>query len=153
MLEKVSILIIEGLKLPHANTLTPLGLTGCHVSTTSSFHYFIWIPPLVFEAVLCLLMLYKARLAYKDQWQSRLMSILIKDSITYFILVFSVLTITCLLWALVPVIAAITLGWGLAVNCGLGSRLLLNVRKSWFSEESPPLCTYETDKRCEIAVE
>jgi hypothetical protein len=91
MAETTSTLVLMGLSVNH----TPLGagpdisskyfdaigsneMTGCY-AFGSQVHYFIWIPPLVFETILCLLMLYKAWRTYRDDWRNPLLNLLIRD--------------------------------------------------------------------------
>jgi len=52
--------------------------TGCYVISEQPY-FFIWIPPLAFETVLCLFMLYKACTVYRDDWDNPLLSVLIRD--------------------------------------------------------------------------
>jgi len=55
-------------------------LTGCfHDATVLPANYAPFIPPLLFESFLCLLMLYKAWTTYRDDSRSPLLSLLIRD--------------------------------------------------------------------------
>jgi hypothetical protein len=58
--------------------LNDLNFRGCWmVAHQPSF--FIWIAPLVFETILCLLMLYKAWRLYTEDWRNPLLGLLIRD--------------------------------------------------------------------------
>jgi len=132
----VSTLVLNCIALPDGFALPFSGTTGCY--TIVPHLYFLgWIPSLLFETLLCLLMLYKAWRTYKDDWRSPLMNLIIRDSVLYFLTFATVLLLNCLMWVLHPqVVAEVALGWELAVPCALGSRLLLNVRERYFKEET-----------------
>jgi hypothetical protein len=53
-------------------------LEGCF-SVSSQAYFFIWLPPLIFETILCLLMLYKAWGLYADDWGNPLLNLIIRD--------------------------------------------------------------------------
>jgi hypothetical protein len=56
------------------------GLTGCFQESNGKYaDFFVWIPPLAFETILCLLMVYKAWKMYRDDWNNPLMKLLIRD--------------------------------------------------------------------------
>jgi hypothetical protein len=55
------------------------GLTGCYPLGTPALYFFIWIPLLVFETILCTLMLYKAWRTYKGEYGPNLLNLLIRD--------------------------------------------------------------------------
>jgi len=115
----------------------PPGLTGCYPSNISSFYWFIWVPGLVYETFLCFLMLYKARELYKNEYQSSLLRVVMRDSFVYFFTSFAVLLLNCLLWALHPeAISDIALDWAIAIFCAIGSRLLLNMRERVYKGET-----------------
>jgi hypothetical protein len=66
-------------KLP--NAVPPFhGLTGCYQTPTSRpADFYVWIPPVAFETILCLFMLYKAWKLYRDDSSNPLMTLLIRD--------------------------------------------------------------------------
>ncbi|KAF8583084.1 hypothetical protein K439DRAFT_1617786 [Ramaria rubella] len=122
------------------------GWTGCHYSSPTPPHYFVtWIPALTFELILCLLMVYKGYRMYTGNGSSFLLGVLIRDSILYFSnpdslrhrMLLTIL-VNVIIWALavsLPVDGEIAIGWAVAVPCALGSRLLINMRERYFSEQ------------------
>ncbi|KAF8580632.1 hypothetical protein K439DRAFT_289992 [Ramaria rubella] len=112
--------------------------TGCYVFITQ-FDFITWIPPLMFEAFLCFLMLYKAWTLYHGDLNDPLLRLIIRDSVLYFLTMFAVLLANCLFWALsshVPFsLPDVAVNWSVAVPCALGSRLLLNIRERYFVKE------------------
>jgi hypothetical protein len=79
-----TVLVVELVATPKASLeLTGVGrpiadYTGCYILSPQAFFY-IWLPPLIFEAILCLLMLYKAWNLYKEEWTNPLLNLLIRD--------------------------------------------------------------------------
>ncbi|KIJ54245.1 hypothetical protein M422DRAFT_42436 [Sphaerobolus stellatus SS14] len=117
--------------------LTPL--KGCF-SIGRSFPFWLWIAPLAFETLLCLLMVNKAWEIYKQDWRSPLLRGIVVDrrafmlrSILYFLPIFSLLLGSCLLWSIenkrLNNLVQLTAPWVTAIPSALGSRLLLNIRK------------------------
>jgi hypothetical protein len=62
-----------------AFALAGRGLTGCHFTDPSPVSFLAWIPGLMFETLLCLLMLYKVWGLYGDEYSSPLLNFLIRD--------------------------------------------------------------------------
>ncbi|KAF8578896.1 hypothetical protein K439DRAFT_1638490 [Ramaria rubella] len=124
----------EGISV--ANVKGPFqDFTGCY-GVISQLDFITWLPPLAFEAILCFLMLYKAWTLYRRDWNDPLLSIIVRDSVLYFMAMFAVLLGNCLFWALSGVVPSslpdVAVSWSVAVPCGLGSRLLLNIRERYF---------------------
>jgi hypothetical protein len=71
------------LKFP-AFALHSNGLTGCLAIEFPRSFFLIWVPPLLIEIILCLLMLYKAWRTYRDDWRSPLLNLLIRDRFVLF---------------------------------------------------------------------
>lgn len=68
-----------GSSLGFPNVMHPIqDYTGCFFSLSST-NFVIWIPPLVFEMVLCLMMLYKAYVLYRESYRDPLFSLIIRD--------------------------------------------------------------------------
>ncbi|KAF8503130.1 hypothetical protein JB92DRAFT_813843 [Gautieria morchelliformis] len=73
-------------------------------------------------------MLYQAWITYKNDYGSRLLKILIQDSVLYFSSIFGVLLLNILVPFFVP------RKWLYAVPCTMGSRLLLSMLQQAFEE-------------------
>jgi len=111
-------------------------VTGCYPLGSPALYFFIWIPLIVFETILCSLMLYKAWRAYKEDFSHRLLILLIRDNFLYFFTILLALLVNCIVSVLAPqIVTQVAMGWAVAVPCSLGSRLLLNMREQYFKEE------------------
>jgi len=109
---------------------------GCGTTDIPAWYFIVWIPGIVVESVLCLLMLYKAWWTYKEEARSPLLDILLRDNFLYFVTSLAVLLVNCLIWALRPqLFHDVALTWTIAVPCTMGSRLLLNMRERFFKEQ------------------
>jgi hypothetical protein len=53
--------------------------SSCNVIGIPDWYYVVWFPALIFESILCLLMLYKVWRTYKEDWRSPLLDILLRD--------------------------------------------------------------------------
>jgi len=114
---------------------SPHRMTGCYITATPALYFLIWIPPVIFETIMFLLMIYKAWRTHIEGSDSPIVGLLVRDSILYFLSIFSALLMNCLLWALSPQNGELALGWAAAVPCALGSRLLLNMREGYFGPD------------------
>ncbi|KAF8516755.1 hypothetical protein JB92DRAFT_2226351 [Gautieria morchelliformis] len=123
--------------LPVGLALPPVAdLTGCYTPTRSKNLGLSIIPALVHEVILCFCMLYKAWLTYKYEYGSPLLRLLIQDSLLYFSSILAVLLTICLIMFLSPPgLLEFGLGWGFAIPCAMGSRLLLRM----FGQDIPTL--------------
>jgi len=137
--ESLCILLIGFLRVPVEGTLRSIGSTDCFATDIPHIYFLLWVPALLFQTVLCTLMLYKAWRTYKDDWKSPLLSLIIRDSILYFLTIFTVYLLNCLLYALTPAIAGVARMWVLAIPCVLGAQLLLNMRERYFKENTVPV--------------
>ncbi|TCD67436.1 hypothetical protein EIP91_012408 [Steccherinum ochraceum] len=95
--------------------------------------YAFWIPILISETLLCGLALWRglqnyfARTVYGSG--QRLMDILIRDSFSYFIILFAVyLCNTVIFITGTPAQLESAIGYSVAMSCVMGNRLCLNVR-------------------------
>jgi len=130
LVEIVSILLLLDLDMPGEAPHLYNSLTGCHYSERPTFYFLCWIPALIFESIICFLMLYKAWRAYVAKFSSPLLDFVVCDSVRYFLIVFAILLLNCLVWALAPrLLSEIAVGWAVSLPCALGSRLLLNMRE------------------------
>ncbi|KAF8526379.1 hypothetical protein JB92DRAFT_2872675, partial [Gautieria morchelliformis] len=111
--------------------------TGCHVGPQPPLYFLTWIPLLICESILCFLMLYKAWTKYKSNCDSSLLRLIIRDSVLYFLTVFAIFLINCLVWALASqYYLHVAVCWTIAFPCSLGSRLLLNMRERIYVSET-----------------
>ncbi|KAF8527354.1 hypothetical protein JB92DRAFT_910888 [Gautieria morchelliformis] len=115
--------------LPTGLGLPPIdGITGCLSPTTSKLFGYSFVPTMLNEILLCLFMLYKAWITYKNDYGSLLLQVLIQDSILYFSSIFVVLFTNCMVIFFAPrILVQIGFGWEYAVPCTMGSRLLLSM--------------------------
>ncbi|KAF8492932.1 hypothetical protein JB92DRAFT_3000748 [Gautieria morchelliformis] len=127
-------MIITTVILAGFNHATVLGLppidsmTGCFIPTASILFGLSYVPAILNEVILCLFMLYKAWITYKNGYDSRLLKRLIQDSVLYFSSIFVVLLTSCLVLFFAPrSLVLIEFGWLYAVPCTMGSRLLLSM--------------------------
>ena len=62
----------------------PLGMTaGCFVGAQPPLYFLAWIPALICESILCFLMLYKAWRMYRDQYESSLLRLIVRDRFVF----------------------------------------------------------------------
>jgi len=133
MVEAVSVLTINGLGIPEGQTLRPSGSTGCYDLGIRDFYFLLWVLGLMFQTILFFLMLYKTWMAYKDEWRSPLLNLIARDSVLYFLPIFTLFLVNCLICVLAPDMSEVTWGWSVAMACTLGSHLLLNMRERYFN--------------------
>ncbi|KAF9478558.1 hypothetical protein BDN70DRAFT_859842 [Pholiota conissans] len=110
------------------------GGPACVPHNISPHFYAFWIPILSFEFLLCLLAIIRGFQTHKldgtfFQSSLQIVTILIRDSIMYF-LVIGATYFTCLLvWAAAPVtFLAVPIGFALSMPCVLANRIILNIR-------------------------
>ncbi|KAF8532282.1 hypothetical protein JB92DRAFT_2844052 [Gautieria morchelliformis] len=123
---------------PTALGLPPIdGMTGCFVPTTSILFGLSFVPTMLNEVILCLFMLYQAWITYKVEYGSRLLKILIRDSVLYFSSIFVILLTNCLILFFAPrSLVVIGFGWMYAVPSAMGSRLLLSMLQQASNEHT-----------------
>ncbi|KAF8492943.1 hypothetical protein JB92DRAFT_3100232 [Gautieria morchelliformis] len=116
----------------------PKGIsTGCYVGAQPPLYFLTWIPAIICENILCLLMLHKAWTTYKNSRNSSLLRLIIRDNVLYFLTVFASLLLNCLVLALAPQnFLEVTIRWAVALPCSLGSRLMLNMRERIYLPET-----------------
>jgi len=96
--------------------------------------YAFWIPILAFETLLFVLAVLRGIQTYRHtgstfQSNKRLVGLLIRDSIAYYVVMFATY-LTCLLIFLLKVeLLEVPIGFSVALSCVLGNRVILNVRK------------------------
>ncbi|TFK33408.1 hypothetical protein BDQ12DRAFT_691220 [Crucibulum laeve] len=106
----------------------------CVPSGVSDKFYTFWIPMLAFETLLCALALVRGFQSFTSDGPlfrsgRHLVSILIRDSVLYF-LVICATYLTCLLvWISAPTsLLEVPIGFSVAMSCVLTNRVVLNVR-------------------------
>jgi len=115
-----------------------LPLTGdslCAAVTTPSSFFTFWIPPLVFESLLCTLAIIRAAQSYMVDGSSFFRSarnvayILVRDSVLYYVVVFTTY-LTCLLMWLIAgeALLEVPIGFSVVMSCVMANRLILNLR-------------------------
>ncbi|KAF8513361.1 hypothetical protein JB92DRAFT_2923996 [Gautieria morchelliformis] len=112
------------------------GTTGCPIGTIPPHAFFFWIPFLIFETFLVALMLCKGWRVYRSEGGSRLLHLIIRDSLFYFGVMFISLLANCILWGIPSLDPGTAAYWAIAMPCAVGCRLLLNMRESFYKETS-----------------
>jgi len=99
-------------------------------------HYLFafWIPILAFESLLCGMALFRGFQAFRYRQNvlragRHLVTLLLRDSIIYYLIVFVAYLTNLLLWSSGQVaLIEIPAGFSVAMSCVMGNRLILNVR-------------------------
>ncbi|PIL34690.1 hypothetical protein GSI_03470 [Ganoderma sinense ZZ0214-1] len=119
--------------------------TGCYYSGIFSISALFWLPALVYEPVLCLMVLWKVReeywLEYACFWRkrtttlddsnsSKLVKAFARDSLIYFVGVFIELVINTVIWSHYNRYINVVVPWSGALPSILGSRLFLRMREA-----------------------
>ncbi|PIL27461.1 hypothetical protein GSI_10610 [Ganoderma sinense ZZ0214-1] len=122
------------IKLPLSDTTVcvPFGLP-------SNFYAF-WIPMLISESVLCGLALYRGFDSYRPganvmQSGRRIIEILVRDSLSYFVIIFATYLMNTIIFLTRPgAEVEIPIGFAVALSSVMSSRLCLNVRSHIHSD-------------------
>ena len=78
----------------------PKGYPGCAPTNIQTWAWTFWLPVLFFEVPLFLLAVVKSiQVAREEQTSSRIMFILLRDSIMFFGIVLAVILTNCIIWA------------------------------------------------------
>ncbi|GJE88263.1 hypothetical protein PsYK624_043460 [Phanerochaete sordida] len=123
--------ILIGITMSHLEGL-PLKstATGCAYQGLLSTSSLFWIPGLVFEPVLFTLVAYKAWDPFKRQPTIPLVRRIARDSMLYFVAVFTELLVSTIIWSRAPQYINIINPWSAALPSLLGSRLMLSMREA-----------------------
>jgi len=128
----------------------------CILQNTWPLSYLYWLPFLVFETMLFTLALvrgvksyldHELRLVFDRGKAMRAMEVLLRDSILYFLLIFSAFLVNFLCWVIADGrLGEIPVAFCVSMSSVMSQRLLLNIRKN-FEERSAggPECEDETD--------
>ncbi|TDL18504.1 hypothetical protein BD410DRAFT_793209 [Rickenella mellea] len=129
--------VILGMSLPGIKSVPPLRglfppdfpLSGCFPIKVPKFFFSYWIPTLIFESVLFILMtLNFVRLARGNK-PMPLLTLFFRDGTVYYAVIFAALLIQVLLYELVnSALAQVAIGWQLTMFSIMGARLVLNLR-------------------------
>jgi len=129
ILEVASMAILVGITASHLYHLPIISTnTGCFYEGLLGFSALFWVPGLLYEPILLLLVLYKAWPFRNKRMRSNLITRIARDSLTYCAAIFAILFISAIIWSLFPTYINIVNPWSAALPSILGSRLLLNMR-------------------------
>ncbi|ESK86085.1 hypothetical protein Moror_9342 [Moniliophthora roreri MCA 2997] len=108
--------------------------TFCFPSNVPHYFYAFWIPILTFETVLCSLALFRGYQTFRTsgspfQSGQRLIGVLIRDSVVYFLVMFATYLTNLLVWVWDINYLEVTVGFSVAMSCVLGNRVIINVRQ------------------------
>ncbi|KAF8523532.1 hypothetical protein BU17DRAFT_85869 [Hysterangium stoloniferum] len=120
-------LLMMGLNMP-VGSAPPFGFTGCgHASATLPRFAFGMLPPLIYETILCSLMVLKAIQNYRDGYGCSILSAMVHDSLIYFVGIFTVLFVDFTLYCFhKQEWAQFVVGREYTIPCAMGCRLLMN---------------------------
>lgn len=124
--------------LPLIGTLTKYhDGPGCYNSLVPSRYFLVFIPPIIYELLLCSLMLFGAWRTHTLSSKPRLplLNLLIRDSTLYFFSIALANLFACILYAMSPHEGSITEGLQICVPSVVAHRLLLNMRAHFFASQ------------------
>ncbi|KAI0079549.1 hypothetical protein K474DRAFT_590296 [Panus rudis PR-1116 ss-1] len=128
--EVATMAVLVGVTIGHLEHL-PIASTdtGCFYKGILSLSALFWVPGLIYEPVLFVLVAYKAWPRRRNGPRIPLVTRIARDSLLYFVLVFAELLISTMVWARAPTYINLVMPWSAALPSILGSRLLLNMRE------------------------
>ncbi|KAI5117404.1 hypothetical protein M0805_004626 [Coniferiporia weirii] len=145
--EVTAISVILGLALNEIISVAPLRgifppdfpLSGCFPVYVPGFFSFYWIPSLIFESILFILMTINfVRYVREQKTPMPLITQFFRDGTVYYAVIFATLLINVLLYQLVnSALAQVAIGWELTAFSIAGSRLILNLRVMGYATRSP----------------
>ncbi|KAF8530273.1 hypothetical protein BU17DRAFT_60033 [Hysterangium stoloniferum] len=146
-------LLVMGLHMP-VGAAPHLGLTGCFsVNGVPPKFAFGVLLLLIYETILCFLMLWKVIQNYRDGYGSLLLSGMVHDSLIYFVGIFTVLCLDFTLYSLhKQEWAVFIIAREYTIPCAMGCRLLVNtmewaeVSKSSHDTIATPITFYPIDR-------
>ncbi|PBK61621.1 hypothetical protein ARMSODRAFT_1025539 [Armillaria solidipes] len=112
------------------------GTSVCASSGIPDYFYAFWIPTIVFESLLCGLALFRGFQTFSSDGPlfssgRRLVSILIRDSVFYFVVMFATYLTNLLVWTAAPAdLLEIPIGFSVTFSCVMSNRIILNVRRA-----------------------
>ncbi|KAH8114191.1 hypothetical protein DFH11DRAFT_1769465 [Phellopilus nigrolimitatus] len=145
--EVTALSVILGLALRRIVSIAPLRgifpadfpLSGCFPEYVPSYFYSYWIPSLIFESILFVLMTINFVRCIRGQKTAiPLLNQFFRDGTVYYAVIFVTLLTNVLLYELVnSALAQVAIGWELTVFSIAGSRLILNLRVSGSASRTP----------------
>jgi len=111
------------------------GVMFCVPHGTPDYFYAFWVPMIVFESLLCGLALFRGLQSFLSEGPlflsgRKLVSVLIRDSVLYFVVIFATYFTNLLVWVAAPVgLLEVPIGFSIAMSCVLANRMVLNVRE------------------------
>jgi len=130
--------------------LEPLSdVVFCDPSNISSRFFTFWIPMLANECLLCFLALVRGCQTFRSggtlfRSSRRLVGILIRDSVLYFIVIMSTYLTCLLVWILGrQTLLEVPIGFSVAMSCVLANRIILNVRAANKKARNLPTAPYQ----------
>ncbi|KAE9390329.1 hypothetical protein BT96DRAFT_1002400 [Gymnopus androsaceus JB14] len=134
LLASASSATIMGIVLRQFNAVSVPQLGCMPAQLPPSYFYTFWIPILAFESLLCVLALVRGFQTYRARgslFQSeRLVGVLIRDSVCYYVVMFQAYLVCLLIWLLNIDLLEVPIGFTIAFSCVLGNRVILNVKKA-----------------------
>ncbi|TDL18500.1 hypothetical protein BD410DRAFT_900816 [Rickenella mellea] len=129
--------VILGMALPGLTSVAPLRtlfppgfpLSGCLPTSVPKFFFSYWIPTLVFEGILFILMFINFVRLAREHTPMPLLKRFFRDGTVYYAVIFAALLVQVLLYELVnSALSEVAIGWQLTMFSIMGSRLVLNLR-------------------------
>ncbi|KAG7448381.1 uncharacterized protein BT62DRAFT_889499 [Guyanagaster necrorhizus] len=142
VISSASAAVIMGLVLSNiSSTLVAVsyalpGISICALSGIPDYFYAFWIPIIVFESMLCGLALFRGYQMFSSDRPlfssgRHLVSILIRDSVFYFVVMFATYLTNLLVWTTAPAdLLEIPIGFSVTFSCVMSNRIILNVRRA-----------------------
>ncbi|EPQ56629.1 hypothetical protein GLOTRDRAFT_138308 [Gloeophyllum trabeum ATCC 11539] len=123
-------IIVASEPIPGVIICTPVGIPD--------FFFVFWVPIVVFESILFLLVVIQGVGHLKERscsWSpTTLMDVLVRDSILYFFLTLTTYITNAVVWmTMSSTWLEVPEGFALAATCIMGSRLVLNMREAFFN--------------------
>ncbi|KAK0203922.1 hypothetical protein DFS33DRAFT_1335395 [Desarmillaria ectypa] len=130
--------VVMGIVLSKISTVshTLPGTSFCVPSGIPDYFYTFWIPMIAFESLLCGLALFRGFQTFSSDGPlfssgRHLVSILIRDSVFYFVVMFATYLTNLLVWTTAPAdLLEIPIGFSVTLSCVMSNRIIFNVRRA-----------------------
>ncbi|KAK0444566.1 uncharacterized protein EV420DRAFT_1003068 [Desarmillaria tabescens] len=129
--------VIMGIVLSKLSmSYTLAGTSFCAPNGIPDYFYTFWIPTIAFESLLCGLALFRGFQTFSSDGPlfssgRHLVSILIRDSVFYFVVMFATYLTNLLVWTAAPAdLLEIPIGFSVTFSCVMSNRIILNVRRA-----------------------
>ncbi|GBE77637.1 predicted protein [Sparassis crispa] len=131
VVEIVATAAAGGIAAYKMRAVTVAAHTGCFPGNDYAYDWSFWVPPLGFEAFLFALALWKVVQEVRDDMQtSRLMVVLLRDSIFYFGAACTILLINFFVWLFRPALLGAFVPLVTTCRSIIGCRMLLNIQEA-----------------------